>query len=69
MPCAVVLVGAEEIHRMIGSMNWLGKPIGLPYLPITPTFPALGPLGFVPASDQVVDRVRGAGADRGARIG
>jgi 1-acyl-sn-glycerol-3-phosphate acyltransferase len=46
VPCAVV--GAEEIHPMIGSMNWLGKPIGLPYLPITPTFPALGPLGFVP---------------------
>ena len=46
LPCAVV--GAEEIHPMIGSMNWLGKPFGLPYLPITPTFPALGPLGFVP---------------------
>ena len=46
VPCAVV--GAEEIHPMIGSMNWVGRPLGLPYLPITPTFPALGPLGFVP---------------------
>jgi 1-acyl-sn-glycerol-3-phosphate acyltransferase len=46
VPCAVI--GAEEIHPMIGSMNWLGRPFGLPYLPITPTFPFLGPLGFVP---------------------
>jgi 1-acyl-sn-glycerol-3-phosphate acyltransferase len=46
VPCAVV--GAEEIHPKIASMDWLGKPIGLPYLPITPTFPLLGPLGFVP---------------------
>lgn len=46
VPCAVV--GAEEVHPKIASMDWLGKPIGLPYLPITPTFPLLGPLGFVP---------------------
>lgn len=46
VPCAVV--GAEEIHPRIASMDWLGKPIGLPYLPITPTFPLLGPLGLVP---------------------
>jgi 1-acyl-sn-glycerol-3-phosphate acyltransferase len=46
VPCAIV--GAEEIHPKIASMDWLGKPIGLPYLPITPTFPLLGPLGVVP---------------------
>ena len=46
VPCAVV--GAEEIHPRIASVDWLGKPFGLPYLPITPTFPLLGPLGFVP---------------------
>jgi 1-acyl-sn-glycerol-3-phosphate acyltransferase len=46
VPCAVV--GAEEVHPKIGSMDWAGRPFGLPYLPITPTFPALGPLGFVP---------------------
>jgi 1-acyl-sn-glycerol-3-phosphate acyltransferase len=46
VPCAVV--GAEEIHPMIGSANWAGRPFGLPYLPITPTFPVLGPLGVVP---------------------
>lgn len=46
VPCAVV--GAEEIHPMLASANWIGRPFGLPYLPITPTFPLLGPLGFVP---------------------
>jgi 1-acyl-sn-glycerol-3-phosphate acyltransferase len=46
IPCAVV--GAEEIHPMLASANWIGRPFGLPYLPITPTFPILGPLGFIP---------------------
>lgn len=46
VPCAVV--GAEEIHPMIGQADWVGKPLGLPYFPLTPTFPWLGPLGFVP---------------------
>jgi 1-acyl-sn-glycerol-3-phosphate acyltransferase len=46
IPCAVV--GAEEVHPKIGSMDWVGRPFGLPYFPITPTFPALGPIGVVP---------------------
>jgi 1-acyl-sn-glycerol-3-phosphate acyltransferase len=46
VPCAVV--GAEEIHPKIGHADWLGRPFGLPYFPITPTFPFLGPLGLVP---------------------
>jgi len=46
IPCAVV--GAEEIHPVIGKANWVGRPFGLPYFPITPTFPALGPLGLLP---------------------
>ena len=46
VPCAVV--GAEELHPKIGSIDWVGRPLGLPYVPITPTFPALGPLGVVP---------------------
>ncbi len=46
IPCAIV--GAEEVHPKIGSMDWVGRPFGLPYFPITPTFPALGPLGVVP---------------------
>lgn len=46
VPCAVV--GAEEVHPKIASVDWLGRPLGLPYLPITPTFPLLGPLGVIP---------------------
>lgn len=46
IPCAIV--GAEEVHPKIGSMDWVGRPFGLPYFPITPTFPALGPIGVVP---------------------
>ena len=33
---------------MIGKADWVGRPLGFPYFPITPTFPALGPLGLVP---------------------
>jgi 1-acyl-sn-glycerol-3-phosphate acyltransferase len=46
VPCAIV--GAEEVHPKIGGMDWIGRPLGLPYVPITPTYPALGPLGVVP---------------------
>lgn len=46
VPCAIV--GAEEIHPVLAKADWVGKPLGLPYFPITPTFPALGPLGLVP---------------------
>ena len=46
VPCAIV--GAEEIHPMIGDISFVGRPLGLPFLPITPTFPLLGPLGLVP---------------------
>jgi 1-acyl-sn-glycerol-3-phosphate acyltransferase len=46
VPCAVV--GAEEIHPVIAKADWVGRPLGLPYFPLTPTFPWLGPLGLVP---------------------
>jgi 1-acyl-sn-glycerol-3-phosphate acyltransferase len=46
VPCAVV--GAEEIHPVMAKADWVGRPFGLPYFPITPTFPLLGPLGVVP---------------------
>jgi 1-acyl-sn-glycerol-3-phosphate acyltransferase len=46
VPCAVV--GAEEIYIVLGYANWLGKLLGMPLLPITPTFPWLGPLGMIP---------------------
>ena len=46
MPCAVV--GAEEIHPVLARADWIGRPLGFPYFPLTPTFPWLGPLGVVP---------------------
>jgi 1-acyl-sn-glycerol-3-phosphate acyltransferase len=44
----VAVVGSEEIYPKIGESRLLAKLIGAPYFPITPTFPALGPLGTVP---------------------
>jgi 1-acyl-sn-glycerol-3-phosphate acyltransferase len=46
IPCAIV--GAEEIYPMVGNAKTAARLFGLPYLPITPTFPLLGPLGLVP---------------------
>jgi 1-acyl-sn-glycerol-3-phosphate acyltransferase len=46
IPCAIV--GAEETYPMIGNSKTLARLLGLPYFPVTPTFPVLGPLGLVP---------------------
>lgn len=46
VPCAVV--GAEEIHPVLARADWIGRPLGLPYFPLTPSFPVLGLLGLVP---------------------
>ena len=42
------IVGAEEIYPMIGDARPIARLFGLPYAPITPLFPWLGPLGLVP---------------------
>lgn len=44
----VGVVGAEEIHPIVIKSNILAKTIGVPYIPITPTFPLLGLLGCIP---------------------
>ncbi len=44
----VSIVGAEEIYPLIGNSKTLSRLLGLPYVPITPFFPLLGPLGAVP---------------------
>jgi 1-acyl-sn-glycerol-3-phosphate acyltransferase len=46
VPCSIV--GAEEIYPIVGNMKTLARLLGLPYLPVTPTFPLLGPLGMIP---------------------
>ncbi|KQV71603.1 glycerol acyltransferase [Nocardioides sp. Root122] len=42
------VVGAEEIYPLVGNMPSLARLLGVPYIPITPFFPWLGPLGMVP---------------------
>ena len=42
------VVGAEEIYPLVGSLPSLARLLGVPYIPITPLFPWLGPLGMVP---------------------
>jgi 1-acyl-sn-glycerol-3-phosphate acyltransferase len=44
----VSVVGAEEIHPVLGNAKVLARLFNLPYFPLTPTFPWLGPLGLVP---------------------
>lgn len=46
IPTAVV--GAEEIHPLIYKSTLLARPFGIPYIPVTPTLPWLGLLGFIP---------------------
>jgi len=42
------VVGAEEIYPLVGNIPSLARLLGIPYLPITPFFPLLGPLGLIP---------------------
>jgi 1-acyl-sn-glycerol-3-phosphate acyltransferase len=44
----VSIVGAEEIYPILGNAKTLARLFGLPYFPLTPTFPWLGPFGLVP---------------------
>ena len=44
----IAIVGAEEIHPILAKVTRMAEPLGLPYIPITPTFPWLGPLGLLP---------------------
>jgi 1-acyl-sn-glycerol-3-phosphate acyltransferase len=46
IPCAIV--GAEEIYPLLGNAKPVAELLGLPYFPITPLFPWLGPVGAVP---------------------
>ncbi len=46
IPCSIV--GAEEIYPLVGNIPTLARALGLPYIPITPFFPLLGPLGLLP---------------------
>jgi 1-acyl-sn-glycerol-3-phosphate acyltransferase len=44
----VSIVGSEEVHPVLGNARTMARILNLPYFPLTPTFPWLGPLGLVP---------------------
>jgi 1-acyl-sn-glycerol-3-phosphate acyltransferase len=44
----VAVVGSEEIYPMLANLRRVARLLGFPYFPVTPTFPALGPLGAIP---------------------
>ena len=44
----VSVVGSEEIYPMLFDLAPVAKLFGMPYFPITPTWPLLGPLGLIP---------------------
>ena len=46
IPCAIV--GAEEIYPMVGNARQVARLLRLPYFPVTPLFPWLGPVGAIP---------------------
>jgi 1-acyl-sn-glycerol-3-phosphate acyltransferase len=47
IPCAII--GGEEASPLLYRFDALADLLRIPYLPVTPTFPALGALGLVPA--------------------
>ena len=53
---------------MLGKVTWFAKNIGIPWIPVTPTFPWLGPAGLLPLPSKWFVAVRRADRSRpGAR--
>jgi 1-acyl-sn-glycerol-3-phosphate acyltransferase len=44
----VAVIGAEEAHPVLFKLETLARSIGVSFIPVTPTFPLLGPLGLLP---------------------
>ncbi len=44
----VAVVGAEEIYPVIGRVEPLARLLGMPFFPLTPTWPWMGALGLAP---------------------
>ncbi len=51
------IVGAEEAHPILFKWGAPARALGLPFLPVTPTFPLLGPLGLLPLPTKWVIRI------------
>jgi 1-acyl-sn-glycerol-3-phosphate acyltransferase len=52
----VGVVGAEEVHPVLFKIRTLAGRAGISFLPVTPTFPWLGPLGLLPLPSKWVVR-------------
>jgi 1-acyl-sn-glycerol-3-phosphate acyltransferase len=44
----VGIVGAEEAHPILFKWSFPGRALGFPFVPVTPTFPWMGPFGALP---------------------
>jgi 1-acyl-sn-glycerol-3-phosphate acyltransferase len=44
----ISVVGSEEIYPMLADLRPIARLFGLPYFPVTPSWPLLGPLGMIP---------------------
>ena len=72
----VAVVGGEEAHPVLFDLPWLGRLLGVPTLPLTPTFPWLGAAGLVPLPSKwliafgppIETRGLGDGADAAASL-
>src|SRR5262245_10138 len=53
----VGIVGAEEAHPLLFKWTTPARALGLPFVPVTPTFPLLGALGGLPLPTKWVIRV------------
>ena len=44
----MAIVGSDDQAPILYDLKPLARAFGLPFLPVTPTFPWLGPLGLLP---------------------
>jgi 1-acyl-sn-glycerol-3-phosphate acyltransferase len=52
----VAVIGTEETYPSVYNFEALAKTIGVPYFPVTPFFPLLGPLGLLPLPSKITVR-------------
>lgn len=53
----VGIVGAEEAHPILFKADVPARSLGLPFVPVTPTFPWLGPAGLLPLPTKWIVKV------------
>ena len=53
----VAVVGAEEVHPVLFKAETMARSFGLPFVPVTPTFPLLGPAGLLPLPSKWTIRI------------